>query len=74
MEIRVLCVFSTLNRGGAESMCMNLYRAIDRKKIQFDFVKHSNEGDQFEEEIRKLGGKIYIAPQYRVYNYFTYSQ
>ena len=38
--IRVLCVFSTLGRGGAETMCMNLYRHIDRSKVQFDFVKH----------------------------------
>ena len=39
--IRVLCVFSTLDRGGAESMCMNLYRHMDRTKVQFDFVKHT---------------------------------
>jgi len=38
---RVLCVFGALDRGGAETMCMNLYRAIDRTKIQFDFVKHN---------------------------------
>lgn len=33
--IRVLCVFSTLDRGGAETMCMNLYRHTDREKVQF---------------------------------------
>lgn len=70
--IHVLCVFSRLDRGGAESMCMNLYRNIDRSKIQFDFVKHTHSIGSFEEEIKALGGQIYEAPQYRVYNHFQY--
>jgi len=70
--IRVLCVFSTLDRGGAETMCMNLYRHIDREKIQFDFVKHTSETGDFEEEIKKLGGCIYEAPQYKIYNTVQY--
>lgn len=39
--IRVLCVFSSLDRGGVESMCMNLYRNIDRSKVQFMFRMRS---------------------------------
>lgn len=70
--IRVLCVFSTLNRGGAESMCMNLYRHIDRTKVQFDFVKHTGEKGAFEDEIISLGGRIYEAPRYKMYNYLQY--
>ena len=70
--IRVLCVFSSLDRGGAESMCMNLYRKIDRSKVQFDFVKHTHEKGAFEEEITSLGGRIYEAPRYKIYNYPKY--
>lgn len=70
--IRVLCVFSTLDRGGAETMCMNLYRKIDRSKIQFDFVKHTPNNGAYEDEIRNLGGNIYNAPEYRVKNHFSY--
>jgi len=70
--LRVLCVFSTLNRGGAETMCMNLYRHIDREKVQFDFVKHSPAKGAYEDEIVALGGKIYEAPRYRLYNHFQY--
>lgn len=70
--IRILCVFSCLDRGGAESMCMNLYRHIDRERIQFDFVKHTDKRGHFEEEIRNLGGKIYEAPRYNGYNHMTY--
>lgn len=35
--MRVLHIFSGMNRGGAETMMMNLYRKMDRTKVQFDF-------------------------------------
>ena len=71
--VRVLCVFSTLDRGGAESMCMNLYRNIDRKKVQFDFVKHTSGIGTYEEEIQSLGGRIFEAPRFKMYNYLQYA-
>lgn len=60
--LRVLQVFTILNRGGAESMIMNYYRHIDRNKVQFDFLVHREERGVFEEEIESLGGKIYRMP------------
>ena len=72
--IRILCVFSTLDRGGAESMCMNLYRHIDRTKVQFDFVKHSHNKGAFEDEITNLGGKIFEAPRLKIHNYIQYKK
>lgn len=56
--IRVLHVVVNMNRGGAETLIMNLYRNIDREKVQFDFLVHKNQG-HYEEEILKLGGKIH---------------
>ena len=70
--IRVLQVFGALNRGGSESMIMNLYRNIDRTKVQFDFVKHTSEVCAFDEEIKSLGGSIYEAPRFNFLNYFSY--
>ena len=70
--IRILCVFSTLDRGGAESMCMNLYRRMDHQKIQFDFVKHTSTKGSFEDEIYTLGGRIYEAPRFKGHNYISY--
>lgn len=55
---RILHVVSSMNRGGAETMIMNLYRNIDREKIQFDFVCHIKEKCDFEDEIYSLGGRI----------------
>ena len=37
---RVLMVFTIMNRGGAETMVMNYYRHIDRRRLQFDFLVH----------------------------------
>lgn len=70
--IRVLQVVGLMGRGGAESMIMNLYRAIDRTKIQFDFVVHTKEEQAFDQEILALGGRIYRVPSYKVYNHLAY--
>nr|WP_306812658.1 glycosyltransferase family 1 protein [Paenibacillus soyae] len=49
-----------MNRGGAETLLMNLYRHIDRENIQFDFLT-CKEG-VFDDEIRELGGRIHRIP------------
>ncbi|MBO5998146.1 MAG: glycosyltransferase [Lachnospiraceae bacterium] len=40
-QIRVLHVLGTLDVGGAESRIMDLYRHIDRERVQFDFLIHT---------------------------------
>lgn len=55
-------------------MLMNLYRKIDREKVQFDFVVHSDSKGFFEDEILALGGKIYRAPKYNFINHFQYKK
>lgn len=71
---RILHVLGGLDRGGAESIIMNLYRNIDRNLIQFDFIKHHDEMDSFEEEIKSLGGLIYSIPEYTGINHFEYKK
>lgn len=63
--IRVLNLFTIMNRGGAETMVMNYYRNIDRSKVQFDFLVHRKERGAYDDEIEKLGGKIYRMPSIR---------
>lgn len=70
--IRVLQVIGIMNQGGAETMIMNLYRQINREKIQFDFVENENEGAYFDTEIRDLGGNIYHCPRFNGKNYLKY--
>lgn len=47
--------------GGIENFVMNYYRNIDRTKVQFDFLVHYNEKGYYDDEILKLGGKIYYT-------------
>lgn len=68
--IRILHVLGGLDRGGAETMVMNLYRAIDRSQIQFDFVVHNSREQAYTKEILSLGGKIYSFPKFTGKNYF----
>lgn len=73
VPVRVLMLFTILNRGGAETMVMNYYRHIDRTIVQFDFVVHREERGAYEDEIEQLGGRIYrfmplrpwTIPQYK---------
>lgn len=63
--IRVLQIIGSMNLGGAENFLMNVYRKIDRTKVQFDFVVHKQ--GVFDDEIKKLGGEIYyIKPLQKV--------
>src|SRR5690554_130761 len=59
MPVRVLQVVTSMDVGGIETMLMNLYRNVDRSKVQFDFLFHRNEQSYYDEEIINLGGKIY---------------
>ena len=63
--IRILNLFTIMNRGGAETMVMNYYRNMDRSKVQFDFVVHRQERGAYDDEIELLGGKIYRMPAIR---------
>ncbi|TLS49399.1 glycosyltransferase family 1 protein [Paenibacillus antri] len=58
--VKVLHVVANMNRGGAETLIMNLYRNMDRSLVQFDFLTH-REG-VFDKEIRSLGGTVYRIP------------
>ncbi len=58
--IRVLHCVAGLGRGGYETFIMNVYRHIDRTKVQFDFL-YSFDG-VFVEEIKRMGGRVYQIP------------
>lgn len=63
---RVLHVVGGMNRGGAETMIMNIYRAIDRNVLQFDFITHREDVCDYDEEIRQLGGRIFMSQYWSV--------
>lgn len=57
--IRVLHVVYKMHCAGIEAFIMNIYRNIDRTKVQFDFLAHYTEQQFYDDEVEKLGGKIY---------------
>ena len=66
--IRVLQIVTLMDRGGLESMLMNYYRNIDRKKIQFDFLEHREGKHDFTDEIISLGENVYTVPPVNPFN------
>ncbi len=59
--IRILHVMGSLNRGGTEAYVMNIYRNIDRSKIQFDFLILYKNDYPYLKEIAELGGRVYFG-------------
>ncbi|RLQ96282.1 glycosyltransferase family 1 protein [Falsibacillus albus] len=72
MPIRILHIVVNMNRGGAENLIMNLYRKMDRSKIQFDFL--TCKSGVFDSEINQLGGKIHRIPYISEIGHFKYSK
>src|SRR5690625_1806785 len=58
--LRILHVVVNMNRGGAETLIMNLYRNINRAKVQFDFLTFK--AGVFDAEIINMGGKVHRIP------------
>ena len=61
--LRILNLFTIMDRGGAETMCMNLYRSMGRSKVQFDFLVYFPQKGAYDDEIESLGGRIYRIAQ-----------
>ena len=68
----MLHVVGRMDIGGAESRIMDLYRRIDRRKVQFWFMQHTEDHCAYEEEIKRLGGRVYSVPRFRVVNLMAY--
>ena len=72
--IRVLQIVTSMNMGGIENYLMTNYRKIDRTRVQFDFLKHRDSHDLFDDEILDLGGKIYSVPPINPLRQHTYDR
>ena len=44
-QIRILHMIGSLEYGGSQAMIINLYKAIDRDKIQIDFIMDKPQND-----------------------------
>ncbi len=57
--IRVLHFIPAFSIGGVESLIMSLYRNIDKKNVQFDFLVETQEWLEDFNEIVEYGGKVF---------------
>ena len=51
--------------GGVESVIMNYYRHLDHSKVQFDFICDEDSTRISYDEIKKLGGRVFLVPKYQ---------
>ena len=49
LPIRVLHITEMLSAAGIESFIMNMYRNIDKNKVQFDFLVLRNQKEFYED-------------------------
>ena len=57
--IRVLHILQRMEAGGTQALLMNIYRKIDRTKVQFDFLVVYKEKQFYDDEIESMGGHVY---------------
>jgi len=69
--IRILQVIGQMNHGGIESLLINIYRNIDRKRVQFDFLTFKETRGHFDDEIESLGGKMYYFKRVNIKRILT---
>jgi glycosyltransferase EpsF len=50
-----------MDRGGAETRTMEVYRNIDRTKVQFDFLNLESGTHHYDKEIELLGGRKFVV-------------
>jgi len=56
---------SSLGYGGIETVLMNMYRNIDRTKIQFDFLRTVNKKEYCDDKVISLGARVFQRPMRR---------
>lgn len=62
--IRILHMIGSLEVGGSQAMVINLYRAIDQNKIQFDFVVDHPDRMDLARTVQEMGARIFVMPTF----------
>ncbi len=57
--VNVIHYVSRMDRAGQETLIMNIFRNIDRKRVNFEFLCSEQGKGDYDDEIISLGGKIH---------------
>lgn len=60
LTMRVLEVMGSLHRGGAETMIMNYYKAMDKSLCQMDFVVHAEFEEDYRKQAQEYGARVFL--------------
>ncbi len=71
---RVLHLLQRMEPAGVQTFLMNLYRKIDKTKVQFDFLVHYKEENFYDNEVTELGGQVYKLSVREDYNLSRYKR
>lgn len=69
-KLRVLHMIGGLNVGGSQSVVLNLYKNVDREKIQFDFIIDEPNQIRYKEMVEEMGAKVFVLPKLKGFNVF----
>lgn len=58
--IRILHIFECMDRGGAETRTLELFRVLDRRIYTFEFCSLSGRPGELDDEIAALGGRVHL--------------
>ena len=72
--IRVVHIVGAMDLGGAETLIMNLYRNFNREEVQFDFLCHNRIEAKYTDEIKSLGGRLYMVEGISHVGLFNYQK
>ena len=67
-KLHSLQVIGKMDRGGAETLIMNLMRTESMSDVTFDFLVHSKNKADYDDEIIERGGHIWHIPRYVIAN------
>ena len=67
-KIKVLQVVGGMDRAGAETFVMNLFRNINKDKYDFNFLYFTDKKCDYDDEILSLNGKIH---RIKLINFFS---
>ena len=72
--IRILHILQRMEAGGTQALLMNIYRNMDRNKVQFDFLVEYSNKEFYDDEIISLGGKIYYTNVRKDFNILKFQK
>ncbi len=60
---RILHIVGNMAPDGMSNFLMNIYRRLDRERLQFDFIVMGEKHPNYHEEIKELGGRLFRIPR-----------